>query len=680
MSISSIDLAVSENAAGGNFLFSIRKHSKLIYALVLVFLVSLFMLSYRRSFIFPQQGWWQYYAWRMTEGDVLYKDLYLFIPPYYAMMTALLYRLFDTSFIYYSVFVGFPFRMIALLLIYSVLCRKTKPVYACAAVFFGECFNESFLMYAIYDYNPIGTTISLILAFVMLQFYEAEGKRAERKAFFAGLLCGILLMFKQTLGLGLSAVVVIMLFVLVIRQKRKNWLKIMLFYLFGCFDGLLPAIFYFMKYDCFRDFLHCIFQAGGAKGGSQGLLTHFVDILSQWQYWLVAVLLFILGIACKQKWDDQPDSDLSCSNPGNQRNLNKGLLSVTVIPFLAFLCALIFSRNLTTYHKLMLAVFFVSADLFLLSFLTFEDKKYWLHFSVILITAAAILVWNILPEEVVRNLYEKSAYWSVHSYMMNVLAYLTIVIWITELVKYFTSSGEGYSCLMFQTVTGCFFLISLISTSVMEATLIVLVIPWAIVFLLEISCPRKIVKDMALTAGMLIFVLLILSEKMIIPYDWQGWRLLPVQNNVPIEIAGLEGYRTDPETAAVYEEIVGMIEDNTSPEDTVYSFANIPLFNVLTHRKMPTYMPIHWFDVCPDEIAEEDCSRLLQNPPKIVIWHNTGDDHWDFLESVFRNGKRSGQRRIKTEFYNDFVLRQYTLLGEYDNHRDGTIQVWVKRI
>ena len=673
-------MAVTENSNERISLSSNTKHSKVIYALILVFLVSLFMLSYRRSFIFPQQGWWQYYAWRMTEGDILYKDLYLFIPPYYVMMTALLYKIFHTSFIYYSLFVGFPFRIITLLLIYSVLCRKAKPVYACAGVFFGECFNESFLMYAIYDYNPIGTTISVILAYVMLQFYEADGKRAERKAFFAGLLCGILLMFKQTLGLGLSAVVVIMLFVLAVRQKRKNWLHIMLFYLFGCFDGLLPAIFYFIEYDCFRDFLRCILQAGGAKGGSQGLFTHFVDILSQWQYWLVAVLLFLFGTACRKKWDDQPGAGLSYSNPDNQKSINRRVLSVTVVPLLALICALFFSRNLTIYHKLMVAVFFIFADLFLLSFLTIAETKAWVHFSVIFLTASAIIGWNMLPEAVVKDLYEKSAYWSVHSYLMNVLAYLMLVIWITELVKYFTSSGEGYSCLMFQTVTGCFFLISLISSSVMEAVFMVLVVPWAIVFLFEISCPKKIMKDMVLTAGMLVFVLLILSEKMIIPYDWQGWRLQPVQNNIPIKIAGLEGYRAKPETAAVFEEIVDMIEDNTSPEDTVYSFANIPLFNVLTQRKMPTYMPIHWFDVCPDEIAEADCSRLLQNPPKIVIWHNTSDGHWDFLESVFRNGERSGQRLIKTDFYNNYVCRQYTLLGEYDNHRDGTIQVWLRRV
>ena len=74
----------------------------------------------------------------------------------------------------------------------------------------------------------------------------------------------------------------------------------------------------------------------------------------------------------------------------------------------------------------------------------------------------------------------------------------------------------------------------------------------------------------------------------------------------------------------------------------------------------------------------EEINRLLENPPKMVIWHNMNDSNWSLLEQVFRNGERSGQRDIKEKFYEGYMLSHYTMLHEYDNHRDGTIQVWLR--
>ena len=654
-----------------------QKNRKSVYALVLIGLFLVFMFAYRRSCIFPQQGWWQYYAWRMTEGDILYKDLYLFIPPYYPMMTAILFRLFSVDVFFYSLFVGLPFRIITLLILYTVLCRKTKPAYACIAVFFGECFNQSYKTYLLYDYNPIGTAFAVLLAYAMLRFYETSDRRAEAYSFFSGLLCGILLMFKQTMGLVLTAAVVVMLFVLLIRQKRANWLRISFLYFFGCFDGLLPAVFYFVRYDCFRDFLHCLLLANSAKGGSDGLISHFLGILSEAQYWVTAALIFILGAVCKKAWPESFEADGSASVLINRGMGRKRLLSAA-IPFLAFLCALCLSGKESTYSRLLFAIVFLYADLILLTALFLDDEAGRARSALVLIAFSAMILWIFLPGSMVSGLYESSSYWSVHHYLIYVFSYLMLLLWAVALIKYFSSPGIGYSCLIFLTVTGFQFLVGLISAEDLEPWLMVLVIPWGAVFLLEINCPGKALKNLALTAAMLIFTLMILSQKMTVPYDWQGWRSQPVQNNISIQAEGLEEYRSDPESAASFEEITSLIKKHTDPEDTVYSFANIPLFNFLSLRKMPTYMPIHWFDVCPDTVAEEDCKRLLQDPPQIVIWHNMSEGEWDKLESVFRNGDRSGQRAIKEDFYEDYVKERYTLLGEYDNHRDGTIQIWLK--
>lgn len=76
--------------------------------------------------------------------------------------------------------------------------------------------------------------------------------------------------------------------------------------------------------------------------------------------------------------------------------------------------------------------------------------------------------------------------------------------------------------------------------------------------------------------------------------------------------------------------------------------------------------------------TENDVIKLHDNNPKVVIWHNMSEDEWNFLESVYRNGNRSGQRKI-LEFYQTDVMNNYDLAYEMSNNRDGSIQVWIRR-
>ena len=54
-----------------------RLNTKFIYACALIVLFTIFSAVYVKGVIGTQFGWWHYYAWRMKEGDVLYKDIYL---------------------------------------------------------------------------------------------------------------------------------------------------------------------------------------------------------------------------------------------------------------------------------------------------------------------------------------------------------------------------------------------------------------------------------------------------------------------------------------------------------------------------------------------------------------------------------------------------------------------------
>ena len=116
----------------------------------------------------------------------------------------------------------------------------------------------------------------------------------------------------------------------------------------------------------------------------------------------------------------------------------------------------------------------------------------------------------------------------------------------------------------------------------------------------------------------------------------------------------------------------------SASEDKVFQFSNIPLFNVLTRKEIPSYVPITWFDVCPDTLAELVSRQLYEERPKMVVWNNMDRNNWDILERVFRDGKKSGQRQI-LKFYNDVIKSEYKKVYSIDNNRDGKLELWLKK-
>ena len=170
-------------------------------------------------------------------------------------------------------------------------------------------------------------------------------------------------------------------------------------------------------------------------------------------------------------------------------------------------------------------------------------------------------------------------------------------------------------------------------------------------------------------------------QKVYMPYEWHSWRtqslMLGDRNPVvSVDIEGLEGFRLAQTDAQTYEQIVKLIKENTTKEDKVYQFPNIPLFNVLTEREA-YYAAIPYFDVCPDNIAIENAQQLYDDPPKMVVWANLSEGRWQIHEEVYRNGNPSGQREIQ-KFYQEIVSTQYTCLGVFDNNEGETMEVWLR--
>ena len=601
--------------------------SKVFNGILLCLLFTIFTLTYASSVISPQVGWWQYYAWRMEEGDILYKDIYLFITPYFVFLTRLFYSLFHEHLILYTLFVGFPVKLLCVLTLYHMLCKIAKPVYACMSTFVGACLSASYFTDLLYDFNPITILPCLLVASCYMTYFKQlrDGSDARLTAFAVGYLIGIILGLKQTFGITFGFTITALNTVIILRKEHKGTLKTVVttfFYsLTGLLLGILPMIAYLTINDCWYEFYYCITEIKNAKGGMEHIFQRWMMAFDDFKIWVYVAIIYVLWRVQQHFW-------------GNGSLRRHGL-------------------NNWKKNYLMLA------------------------FATGMVTI--IIVYSFFPNQFHQQVFSSPFIQKWHVRFYRILIYAGVLTWLVYTLRYFKGHKVNRSFLVFTTFIVAHFFTGITSTDFLEPIYLLLYLPWMLVIALNAQCRFKRIKNTALLSVVCLLALYCISVKITVPYSWQGWSVSPISNShVACSVEGLEGFTVSPRADTVFGRITKLIKENTTDSDQVYQFANIPLFNVITKRQIPTYVPIAWFDVCSDSLARRAARELHARPPKVVVWHNMNEGNWQTVEKVFRGKKRSGQRDI-LNFYHSFVKPNYQLLYSADNNRDGKIEVWVNK-
>lgn len=595
------------------------------FGILLVVLFIVFSLTYVPAVIAPQFGWWHYFAWRMECGDVLYKDIYLFLPPYFVFLTDILYKVFQEHFILYTLFVGYPLKLATILIVYNVICRLTKPVYALVGVFTAYCISVTYPMEIGYDYNPMVTFPYILMAYLLMRFYERLliGQSVQWVSFAVGFLLSIVLIMKHTFGITFIIALGIISCVIYYREYKGSlttFLQKHALMGIGMLLGSMPLIYYLTIHSCWTEFFCCLSGNANAKGSLLHMLFRWVMVFNELKIWVYITI-------------------------------------ITVVVY--------FLRRLQPVP----------------SRATFKICTPYVWMTLALIFCVAIWLYAQMPETFHGEVYETHFVLKWKSRFYKIFTFGAFIYWIVKLYGYFWRREKLYPELIFGTLIAVHFLTGLITTDKYEELFVQVYVPWGISLALQYRMhPRQLViKNALIVACCVLVIFSCISIKRYQPYSWQGWKQNPVTaRNVWSTVRGLEGHSLPPEIDSSFNEIVRLIETHTTSDDKVFQFASIPLFNVLTHREIPTYSPITWMDVCPDDVAVLVAKQLSQDPPKMIIWHEMNEVNWETLERFFRNGQRSGQRDIQKFFKEKKRKGLYRCLYQINNHYDGKIEVWIR--
>jgi hypothetical protein len=135
--------------------------------------------------------------------------------------------------------------------------------------------------------------------------------------------------------------------------------------------------------------------------------------------------------------------------------------------------------------------------------------------------------------------------------------------------------------------------------------------------------------------------------KLDVPFAFAGWAEPPVALATQTStLPELKGMRLPQPTVDFVDNTVRIIQQNSSPTDTIFTYPEFSFLYGASHRMPATFSGSHNIDVVPDALAREEASRLLRHPPAVIIYGAESDRFLIGQEILWRNSKPSGQRAI----------------------------------
>jgi hypothetical protein len=140
----------------------------------------------------------------------------------------------------------------------------------------------------------------------------------------------------------------------------------------------------------------------------------------------------------------------------------------------------------------------------------------------------------------------------------------------------------------------------------------------------------------------------------------------------------LQGMRLPPETVRLIDETVSLTQAKTSPTDTMFTYPEMGILYILCDRRFPTRSGSHNIDVVSDSFADGEAQRLLRARPAVIVYARPTEADLEFLEGIWRGGRRSGQRDLVAAL--DHIVEQYQLVDTFQLRQGDTpVHLYLRR-
>ncbi|MBI3654609.1 MAG: glycosyltransferase family 39 protein [Acidobacteria bacterium] len=593
-----------------------RKTVLLACSATLLFITAFILLWWNRYLGITNDGWHYFHAQQILSGKTPYKDFYLFIPPLHPLRLALELKLFGNYFIVPQIF-----GVLERLLLFTVLCVWLCRLFPAKYVLIGVV--SSAVAYLADTSETLSSLHHEAVFWATLAAFCLSSALYYKRfflhwSFAAGVFAGLAFLGKQTSGIGITAAIPMFLLLTLRQESRQQVSKALAAYVGGL---VLPlgAL--------------CLWL------GSQGGLSAFVE------------QIFVRG----------PKS--------------KGSLTQTLLRPLTMTLEDVYMRR-----NAVLAVLVVA----LIGYGLYRNhrvpERRSSHQQILLLTLSAflaLLIGAILSQFRTPPF---TTYWmSVAEQLPLYLAEFGIgALFLYYSRRWFRGALTREQWQLWAYVFTTFVVLVTLSLSwAIFVSMLIPALPFLIAFALSYlkSRPWRV----AIMTACALMIMMTVWSKLSRPYSWAGASEAAVQYATEhSSLRELEGLNLSPATRNEVEHIVQLIKDNSTAEEAVFVYPHLPIFYVLAHRRPNTFAAVHFFDVCPDDIARQDARTLLAQPPAVIVDLEFSEAQIRDNEDLFRGGQRSGQRELIEAIHQ--LTANYTLLETYElAPRKNLLRVWAKK-
>ena len=623
-------------------------------------------------------GWQLYNALLMEDGKMVYKDFLNYLPPGSLIRTIWAYAITGGSILGYR-FICIIERVVVSGVLFCILTRYFKPKYTWLACAIGTVFVATTDLDQFGDYNQTYKLYLLIATYFGIKFFDSLGNTRKENVWM--LLCGIsmgmIMLFKQSIGVIAPIVFFAFLVLFSIIEKNKSFFRHLCMAVCGYVIPLAICFGWLFFNDAFFPMIDQVVKSSAAKGSTSTIFLRFFVNIAHWDTLVLFITFLLILVLNKIKFKYlKTESYINI------------LLILTWILFIHlfirqyanyivdFFNASIQSGYLYFLEIMAFAMVFISQLKFnKISNLGLDLRKnhdfIYLGYLVIAVFFSIYIIYA-LPIEATDVLYDVSSFSNAKYYLPIFAAYCVFALLIFCCVYYIKYRKPYKSLGFFLIVLACFLSAyeGAMSTGTNTITFITtnLTIPLSLCMALEYIPVNKIIrkyKNVLIICTCVICCSLASSQVITNPFTWWGWKSdsITAENNYSIDIPRMEGFRVSLREKNLYEQVNQLITLNSSEEDFVFTFPHIKLFNILSDRmSTPTFVGSYYFDVCSDEYALADAKILEANYPKIIVEYDSNEEFWEYNENSFRGGNSSGQRKIQ-EWIDAVTETAYTKIG-----------------
>lgn len=615
----------------------------------------------------------------IESGKFPYRDFYYFMPPLTIIESFVLWKLSFGYLIIYRIYFLIQ-RVLIIELVYALMLRRIKPVYAAIGGFITALFASANVYDLVGDYNQTVQLMIVILIFMVLKYVDVIDDIASKRkwAFVIGILGGCMFFYKQTVGVACGIAFGVLLILLAALRIEKNFFQSCIFIGIGAAVPIGITCIILQANHALSDFIYQCFMDSSSKGGLYEILVgKIMRIFTEKTSIFVALLCAIAAYILIEQYPEKK----------NQRNLISGLLCMvlSVHLFMNYCGDTLINGFARAWARGFILLFVIQIVLMLR--FPLNSLRGVLINAIPLLALVAILVIN--PLDITVSFYTNT------SGMFNLLAdvgtllFLSLILWILYhvydsyrnnkeydiqgLVVAFGGIAAGYTTILANGGAGP----STISTFItIPAVLFVMSAQNKTTVISQETLPADADKAMqhmkfpyetVLQIALPIVLCITLSQKLVCPYAWWGctvssfWEHTETSNQKI-----LKGFKFSPLEIEKYDRLTELIDYYTDDDSVIWGFPYVQIYNqFLGNFNMAGFVPILFYDVCADDFASEEVAYLSDEEPDIIVWHDI-PNCVEVHESVYRNNTQLGQRKI-ISWFNDVKDTDYELIGQVDD-------------